>query len=240
MVASVLEITNLSKSFHHVRAVNQLSLKLAPDSVVGFLGPNGAGKTTAMRMVCGYLIPDQGNVRICGHDVMTHRRQAQMRLGYLPEAPSGFGRLTVNEFLTFCGEARCLSQQALRLAIDRTCQRINLGEVLGRPMAELSKGWRQRAWLAQAILHEPEVLVLDEPTDGLDPNQKELVRALVREMKAGRTIVLSTHILEEAEELCDRAVVINQGTIVEDAKIDHLVDQSGRLASRFRELTLSL
>ncbi|SVE64166.1 uncharacterized protein METZ01_LOCUS517020, partial [marine metagenome] len=167
VVASVLEITNLSKSFHHVRAVNQLSLKLAPDSVVGFLGPNGAGKTTTMRVVCGYLIPDQGNVRICGHDVMTHRRQAQMRLGYLPEAPSGFGRLTVNEFLTFCGEARCLSQQALRLAIDRTCQRVNLGEVLGRPMAELSKGWRQRAWLAQAILHEPEVLVLDEPTDGL-------------------------------------------------------------------------
>ena len=105
-------------------------------------------------------------------------------------------------------------------------------------MAELSKGWRQRAWLAQAILHEPQVLVLDEPTDGLDPNQKELVRALVREMKVGRTIILSTHILEEAEELCDRAVVISRGTIVEDAKIDQLVDASGRLASRFRQLTL--
>jgi len=163
-----------------------------------------------------------------------------MRLGYLPEAPSGFGRLTVNEFLTFCGQTRGLSRQALRHAIDRTCQRVNLGEVLGRPLAELSKGWRQRAWLAQAILHEPEVLVLDEPTDGLDPNQKELVRALVREMKPGRTIVLSTHILEEAEELCDRAVVIDRGTIVEDAKIDRLVDSSGRLATRFRELTLGV
>ena len=161
-----------------------------------------------------------------------------MKLGYLPEAPSGFGRLTVSEFLTFCGEARGLSKQDLRCAIDRTCQRVNLGEALGRPMAELSKGWRQRAWLAQAILHEPDVLVLDEPTDGLDPNQKELVRALVREMKSGRTIILSTHILEEAEELCDRAVVISRGTIVEDAKIDRLVDTSGRLAPRFRQLTL--
>ena len=115
---------------------------------------------------------------------------------------------------------------------------VNLGEALGRPMGELSKGWRQRAWLAQAILHEPQVLVLDEPTDGLDPNQKELVRALVREMKTGRTIILSTHILEEAEELCDRAVVISRGAIVENAKIDQLVDASGRLASRFRQLTL--
>ena len=237
---NVLEITNLSKSFHHVQAVSQLSLRLEPDSVVGFLGPNGAGKTTTMRMVCGYLIPDQGSVRICGYDVMTQRREAQMRLGYLPEAPSGFGRLTVNEFLTFCGQARGLSGQVLRLAIDRTCQRVNLGEVLGRPLAELSKGWRQRAWLAQAILHEPEVLVLDEPTDGLDPNQKELVRALVREMRPGRTIVLSTHILEEAEELCDRVVVIDRGSIVEDAKIDRLVDPAGRLAIRFRELTLGV
>ena len=236
-MTSVLEITNLSKSFHHVPVVDGLSLKLEPDSVVGFLGPNGAGKTTTMRMVCGYLIPDRGTVRICGHDVSTQRCRAQMMLGYLPEAPSGFGRLTVNEFLMFCGEARGLSRQALRRAIDRTCQRVNLGEVLGRPLAELSKGWRQRAWLAQSILHEPQVLVLDEPTDGLDPNQKELIRALVREMKAGRTIVLSTHILEEAEELCDRAVVINRGRIVEDAKIGSLVDRSGRLATRFRELT---
>jgi ABC-2 type transport system ATP-binding protein len=237
-VFNVLEITNLSKSFNHVSAVSQVSLNFEPDSVVGFLGPNGAGKTTTMRMVCGYLIPDQGRVRVCGHDVATERREAQMKLGYLPEAPSGFGRLTVNEFLTLCGEARGLSKQGLRRAIDRTCQRVNLGEALGRPMAELSKGWRQRAWLAQAILHEPDVLVLDEPTDGLDPNQKELVRSLVREMKSGRTIILSTHILEEAEELCDRAVVISRGTIVEDAKIDRLVDASGRLAPRFRQLTL--
>ena len=239
-MVNVLEITNLSKSFHHVQAVSQVSLNFEPDSVVGFLGPNGAGKTTTMRMVCGYLIPDQGRVRVCGHDVATERREAQMKLGYLPEAPSGFGRLTVNEFLTFCGQTRGLSRQALRHAIDRTCQRVNLGEVLSRPLAELSKGWRQRAWLAQAILHEPEVLVLDEPTDGLDPNQKELVRALVREMTPGRTIVLSTHILEEAEELCDRAVVIDRGVIVEDAKIDRLVDPSGRLATRFRELTLGV
>ena len=236
----MLEIKDLSKSFNDVPAVSRISLNFQPDSVVGFLGPNGAGKTTTMRMICGYLIPDQGRVRVCGHDIETARHEAQRKLGYLPEAPSGFGRLTVNEFLTFCGEARGLSKKDLRSAIDRTCQRVNLGEALGRPMGELSKGWRQRAWLAQAILHEPQVLVLDEPTDGLDPNQKELVRALVREMKSGRTIILSTHILEEAEELCDRAVVISRGAIVEDAKIDQLVDASGRLASRFKQLTLDV
>ena len=235
---AAVELTSIRKTFGSVEAVRCLDLTIQRGSITGLLGPNGSGKTTTMRMICGYLIPDQGRVRVCGHDVATARYEAQRKLGYLPEAPSGFGRLTVNEFLTFCGEARGLSKKDLRSAIDRTCQRVNLGEALGRPMAELSKGWRQRAWLAQAILHEPQVLVLDEPTDGLDPNQKELVRALVREMKTGRTIILSTHILEEAEELCDRAVVISRGAIVENAKIDQLVDASGRLASRFRQLTL--
>ena len=158
----MLEIKDLSKSFNDAPAVSRVSLNFEPDSVVGFLGPNGAGKTTTMRMICGYLIPDQGRVRVCGHDIATARHEAQRKLGYLPEAPSGFGRLTVNEFLTFCGEARGLSKNDLRSAIDRTCQRVNLGEALGRPMGELSKGWRQRAWLAQAILHEPQVLVQNQ------------------------------------------------------------------------------
>lgn len=233
----MLEIENLSKSFGDIQAVNKLSLKLESDSVVGFLGPNGAGKTTTMRMVSGYLLPDSGSVRICGSDIVRQTQVAQMSLGYLPEAPNGFGRLTVYEFLVFCGQARRLSGQVLENAIDQACDRVELGLALSRPLAQLSKGWRQRAWLAQAILHEPRVLVLDEPTDGLDPNQKELVRRLVRKMKVGRTIVLSTHILEEAEELCDRVVVINHGQLIADASLADLVDSSGRLGTQFRKLT---
>lgn len=233
----MLEIENLSKSFGDIQAVNKLSLKLESDSVVGFLGPNGAGKTTTMRMVSGYLLPDSGSVRICGSDIVRQTQVAQMSLGYLPEAPNGFGRLTVYEFLVFCGQARRLSGQVLENAIDQACDRVELGPALSRPLAQLSKGWRQRAWLAQAILHEPRVLVLDEPTDGLDPNQKELVRRLVRKMKVGRTIVLSTHILEEAEELCDRVVVINHGQLIADASLADLVDSSGRLGTQFRKLT---
>ncbi|MCP4830348.1 MAG: ABC transporter ATP-binding protein [Proteobacteria bacterium] len=233
----MLEIDNLSKCFGKIRAVDRLSLSLESDSVVGFLGPNGAGKTTTMRMVSGYLLPDSGSVRICGHDIVRQAQAAQMALGYLPEAPNGFGRLTVYEFLMFCGQARYLSGQTLKRAIDQTCERVELSPALSRPLSELSKGWRQRAWLAQAILHEPRVLVLDEPTDGLDPNQKELVRRLVRDLKEGRTIVLSTHILEEAEELCDRVVIINQGQLIADAALVSLVDGAGRLGARFRQLT---
>jgi ABC-2 type transport system ATP-binding protein len=233
----VLQIENLSKRFGDVLAVDQISLNLAQGSVVGFLGPNGAGKSTTMRMVSGYLFPDSGTVRICGWDIVRDRQRAQACLGYLPEAPNGFSRLTVHEFLSFCGQARGLDMKSLGLAIDQACQRIDLGPALRRPLAELSKGWRQRAWLAQAILHEPPVLVLDEPTDGLDPNQKEVVRRLVREMSADRTIVLSTHILEEAEELCDHVVVMANGCLVADDPVSNLLDNSGRLGAAFARLT---
>jgi ABC-2 type transport system ATP-binding protein len=233
----VLQIEKLSKRFGDVQAVDQVSLNFPQGSVVGFLGPNGAGKTTTMRMVSGYLFPDSGMVKICGWDIVRDRQNAQACLGYLPEAPNGFSRLTVREFLSFCGQARGLYRKSLDLAIDQACQRIDLGPALQRPLAELSKGWRQRAWLAQAILHEPQVLVLDEPTDGLDPNQKEVVRRLVREMAVDRTIVLSTHILEEAEELCDRVVIMANGCLVADDPVTTLLDASGRLGAAFARLT---
>jgi ABC-2 type transport system ATP-binding protein len=233
----VLQIEKLSKRFGDVQAVDQVSLNFPQGSVVGFLGPNGAGKTTTMRMVSGYLFPDSGMVKICGWDIVRDRQNAQACLGYLPEAPNGFSRLTVREFLSFCGQARGLYRKNLGLAIDQACQRIDLGPALQRPLAELSKGWRQRAWLAQAILHEPQVLVLDEPTDGLDPNQKEVVRRLVREMAVDRTIVLSTHILEEAEELCDRVVIMANGCLVADDPVTTLLDASGRLGAAFARLT---
>ena len=233
----MLQIEKLSKRFGDVQAVDQVSLNFPQGSVVGFLGPNGAGKTTTMRMVSGYLFPDSGMVKICGWDIVRDRQNAQACLGYLPEAPNGFSRLTVREFLSFCGQARGLYRKSLGLAIDQACQRIDLGPALQRPLAELSKGWRQRAWLAQAILHEPQVLVLDEPTDGLDPNQKEVVRRLVREMAVDRTIVLSTHILEEAEELCDRVVIMANGCLIADDPVTTLLDASGRLGAAFARLT---
>ena len=233
----MLQIEKLSKRFGDVQAVDRVSLNFPQGSVVGFLGPNGAGKTTTMRMVSGYLFPDSGMVKICGWDIVRDRQNAQACLGYLPEAPNGFSRLTVREFLSFCGQARGLYRKSLGLAIDQACQRIDLGPALQRPLAELSKGWRQRAWLAQAILHEPQVLVLDEPTDGLDPNQKEVVRRLVREMAVDRTIVLSTHILEEAEELCDRVVIMANGCLVADDPVTTLLDASGRLGAAFARLT---
>jgi len=233
----VLQIEKLSKRFGDVQAVDQVSLNFPQGSVVGFLGPNGAGKTTTMRMVSGYLFPDSGTVKICGWDIVRDRQNAQACLGYLPEAPNGFARLTVREFLSFCGQARGLYSKFLGLAIDQACRRIELGPALHRPLAELSKGWRQRAWLAQAILHNPPVLVLDEPTDGLDPNQKEVVRRLVREMAVDRTIVLSTHILEEAEELCDRVVIMANGCLVADDPVTTLLDTSGRLGAAFARLT---
>lgn len=233
----MLEITNLSKSFGHVKAVSNLSLKLQSDSVVGFLGPNGAGKTTTMRMICGYLIPDQGVISICGYDVRRQSQKARSKLGYLPEAPNGFGHLRVIEFLRFCGQAHGLFGERLDSAIDHISQRLNLSSVVRRPLNQLSKGWRQRAWFAQAIIHDPHVLVLDEPTDGLDPNQKDLVRDLVRELSRDRTILLSTHILEEAEELCDRVIVLDKGIGIEDAPLADLVDSNGRLSACFRQLT---
>jgi ABC-type multidrug transport system ATPase subunit len=165
------------------------------------------------------------------------RQRAWLAQAILHEAPNGFSRLTVREFLSFCGQARGLDRKSLGLAIDQACQRIDLGPALRRPLGELSKGWRQRAWLAQAILHEPPVLVLDEPTDGLDPNQKEVVRRLVREISADRTIVLSTHILEEAEELCDHVVVMANGCLVADDPVSNLLDNSGRLGPAFARLT---
>jgi ABC-2 type transport system ATP-binding protein len=188
-------------------------------------------------MVSGFMMPDDGQITLCGYDVTKQSQIAQSALGYLPEAPNGFGHLKVIEFLHFCGQARGFFGEKLLHAVDHVSQSLDLFSVLRRPLNQLSKGWRQRAWVAQAIIHEPRILVLDEPTDGLDPNQKDLVRELVKDLKKDRTIILSTHILEEAEELCDRVVILNKGRCVEDAPLSALVDGQGRLSTRFRELT---
>lgn len=232
----MIEAKNLVKRFGPVSAVDNVSFSVGVGEVVGFLGLNGAGKSTTMRLLAGALAPDAGTARICGHEMASDPRAGQACLGYLPEAATGFALLTVREFLTYCGECRGFWGGRLSAMIARAAEATHLDPALDRKMKELSKGWRQRAWFAQAILHDPPVLILDEPTDGLDPRQKDRVRDLIRAAAKDKAIIISTHILEEAEEVCDRAVVIADGRIVADKARADLVDERGRLAGAFRRL----
>lgn len=235
----MIEIQNLTKRFGPVAAVIDLSLTVRPGEVLGFLGPNGAGKSTTMKMATGYLAPDQGTVRICGHDIVSDTIAAQQRLGYLPEGAPAYGEMTPREFLQFIAGVRNLSGPHARAATERAIAGAELKAVLDQPIETLSKGFRRRVGLAQAILHDPEVLILDEPTDGLDPNQKHAVRGLIRGMAKDKTIIISTHLLEEVEAICTRAVIIDQGRIVADATPAELTARSasGRLDDVFRQLT---
>ncbi len=233
----MIKAISLQKKFRNLIAVNNISFTIELGTVVGFLGPNGAGKSTTMRILAGFYQADAGTASICGYDVFKNRFDAQACLGYLPEAPGGFQVLTVREFLVYCGESRGVWGHQLEVAINRVTELIDLGLALDKKIATLSKGWRQRAWLAQAILHDPPALILDEPTDGLDPNQKEHIRTLIRSICPEKAIILSTHILEEAEEICDRAIIINKGKIVADDTPRNLGDANGRIAQSFRALT---
>ena len=235
----MIEIQNLTKHFGPVTAVANLNLQVRPGEVLGFLGPNGAGKSTTMKMVTGYLAPDDGSVRICGHDIVSDTIAAQKRLGYLPEGAPAYGEMTPRQFLHFIAGVRQLAGTAAKAAIERAVAGAELGTVLDQPIETLSKGFRRRVGLAQAILHDPEVLIMDEPTDGLDPNQKHAVRGLIRGMAKNKTIVISTHLLEEVEAICTRAVIIDQGRIVVDETPAALAARSatGRLDEVFRQLT---
>ena len=233
----MIKAIKLQKKFGSFVAVNNVSLAVEKGSVVGFLGPNGAGKSTTMRLLSGVWKADSGNALICDYDISKNRIEAQSLLGYLPEAPGGFGVLTVREFLVYCGQCRGLWQKKLKKTLEHAADIVDLGPALSKKMSSLSKGWRQRAWLAQAILHDPPVLILDEPTDGLDPNQKEQVRTLIKSIAKEKAIILSTHILEEVEEVCDRVIVIAEGKIVADDTPDGLADKNGRIAATFRKLT---
>jgi ABC-2 type transport system ATP-binding protein len=235
----MLEIENLTKRFGAFTAVAGLSLSVGKGEVLGFLGPNGAGKTTTMRMVTGFLTPDSGTARVCGHDILTDTIGAQAKLGYLPEGAPGYGEMTPREFLAFIARVRGLSGEAAHAAEALACARTGLESVLDRPIENLSKGYRRRVGLAQAILHDPEVLVLDEPTDGLDPNQKHSVRGLIRDIAATKTIVISTHLLEEVEAVCSRAVIIDRGRLVADGTPAELSRRAatGKLEDVFRNLT---
>ena len=216
--------------------VERLSFEVGRGELCAFLGRNGAGKTTTMRLLAGILRPVEGCARIAGHDVVAERRAAASSIGFLPEAAAGFSRLTVGEFLRFCAESRGLAGRTRDRAIDRVTTSVHVREALGALMGELSKGWRQRAWLAQALLHDPPVLILDEPTDGLDPTERRHVRRLLEAVSRDKAVLLCTHILEEAEETATRVIVIAGGRIVADDVPANLADERGRLASAFHRL----
>jgi ABC-2 type transport system ATP-binding protein len=217
---AMIEIDGLAKNFGPVAAVRGVSLNVDKGEVLGFLGPNGAGKSTTMKMATGFLTPTAGSARICGFDVQTDPIPAQEKLGYLPEGAPAYGDMNPAAFLAFCARARGLTGDAARTAIDSAVARTELARVMAQPIDTLSKGFKRRVGLAQAILHDPPVLVMDEPTDGLDPNQKHVVRELIREMAAEKAIIVSTHILEEVAAICTRAVIIDRGRIVADGRID--------------------
>jgi ABC-2 type transport system ATP-binding protein len=218
----LLELDGLEKRFGAVVAVDGISLSVPAGEVLGFLGPNGAGKSTTMKMAAGFLTPDAGTARICDFDVTTQPIAAKRLIGYLPEGAPAWDEMTPKSFLKFCARVRGLDGAAGRRAVDEAVERTGLEPVIERAIETLSKGFKRRVGLAQAILHDPRVLILDEPTDGLDPNQKHHVRQLIRDMAAGRAIVVSTHILEEVDAVCSRAVIIDRGRIVADGTADEL------------------
>jgi len=212
----MIKTTSLCKRYGDKAAVDGISFSVAPGEILGFLGPNGAGKTTTMRMIAGFITPSSGSASVCGHDVVTDAIRAKACIGYLPEGAPGYGEMTVSEFLDFVADVRGLSGDARGRRKSEVIERLALGPVAEQIVETLSKGFRRRVGIAQAILHDPPVLILDEPTDGLDPNQKHEVRTLINEMAAEKTIVVSTHILEEVEAVCTRAIIIARGRIVAD------------------------
>jgi ABC-2 type transport system ATP-binding protein len=205
----------LTKRYGTLTAVDAVSFTVSPGEVLGFLGPNGAGKTTTMRMLAGFITPTSGSASICGHDVDTDPLAARRCVGYLPEGAPAYGEMTVRDFLDFIADLRRL-RGAGRARVDTAIERLQLQSVLTQTIETLSKGFRRRVGLAQAIMHDPPVLILDEPTDGLDPNQKHEVRTLINDMAGDKTVIISTHILEEVDAVCTRAIIIAHGRIVAD------------------------
>jgi ABC-2 type transport system ATP-binding protein len=231
----MIKIENLVKTFGAKRAVDGLSFSVERGEVVGFLGPNGSGKSTTMRMITGYYTPTSGRVTVGGHDVVEAPLEAKRLIGYLPENAAAYSDMTVRGFLEFAAEMRGLAGAAKKKAVARAVERCFLDSVLHQSVDTLSKGYRHRTCLAQALIHEPEVLILDEPTDGLDPNQKHEIRNLIREIGKTKAVIFSTHILEEVDAACTRAIIIDRGKIVAQGTPDEL----GRpLDEVFRKITL--
>ena len=235
----MIEVRNITKKFGSKTVVDKLSFTVKKGEVLGFLGPNGAGKSTTMRMVTGFTAATKGDAEICGISIKTDPKKAKSHIGYLPESAPLYDDMTVRDFLKFCAEMRGLRGKQRRSAIDASIETCFLENVSHQSINTLSKGYRHRTCLAQALLHDPDVLILDEPTDGLDPNQKHEVRQLIKRLGETKAILFSTHILEEVEASCSRALIIDQGIIVADGTPDELKKQSSTnsLYDLFHDLT---
>jgi len=233
----VIEVTGLNRKFGQRVAVQDVSLKLYRGDILGFLGPNGAGKSTTMRMLTGNLAPGSGNVRICGIDLQDNPLEAKRHIGYLPEIPPLYKELTVDEYLCFAARLHGFTGSALQIALDEVKQQCELTDVGKRLTGILSKGYQQRVGIAQAIIHRPPLIILDEPTAGLDPNQIQKVRTLIRELGKTHTIILSSHILPEVESVCNRVQIMHQSKLVLDDSLDNLKQQNMNLENLFTQLT---
>ncbi|MCA8948294.1 MAG: ATP-binding cassette domain-containing protein [Planctomycetes bacterium] len=232
----MIEVQQLEKNYGFARALKGINFAVQKGEVIGFLGPNGAGKSTTMKILTGYLLPSGGQASVAGLDVVRHSLKVRRNIGYLPETTPLYGEMRVDDYLRFVAEVRGVGWGRRTAAIQRAVELCGLSRVTGKDINELSKGYRQRVGLAQAIVHEPPVLILDEPTSGLDPNQIVEVRKLIKRLGEEHTVVLSTHTLQEVEKSCSRVIIINQGEIVADGTQQELVGKlpSGRLHARVR------
>jgi ABC-2 type transport system ATP-binding protein len=238
----MIQVQNLRKEFGAKVAVDNVSFTVNKGEVLGFLGPNGAGKSTSMRMVTGYFRPTSGSIKVGGIDMLENPEQAKRSIGYLPENAPLYSDMTVASFLGFCAEVRGITGAAKSKAIDRVLDLCFLHRVRNQSVDTLSKGYRHRTCFAQSIIHDPDVLILDEPTDGLDPNQKHEVRQLIKNMGKDKAIIFSTHILEEVDAACSRAMIIDRGKVVADGtpeQLRKLVPTATSLDEVFRSITRS-
>ena len=221
-----IEVNGVSKFFSALTAVDNLSFQVHKGEVVGFLGPNGSGKTTTMRMLTSFYTPDKGNIRVQGVDTQEDDLATRYSIGYLPENNPIYADLLVTEYLNFVADLRSMTKPERRENMARTVEETGLQDVFYRPIGQLSKGYRQRVGLAQAILHRPSVLILDEPTEGLDPNQRLTIRNLIRSLGQERTVMLSTHVMQEVETTCERVILISKGRMVLDSPVKELLERA--------------
>lgn len=234
---AMIEAVGLTKYFGDFAAIEDVTFQVHRGEVVAFLGPNGAGKSTTMKVLTGYLAPSAGTARVAGHDMSTDRLDGAAKLGYLPENGPLYPDMSPRSLLNFFASARGLAGRHKRDRIDAVVELCALGSVIGKPIGKLSRGYRQRVGMAQVLLHEPEVLIMDEPTAGLDPNQIHDVRETIRKLGQSKTILLSTHILQEVEAMAQRVLFIDEGRLVYDGTIQDLIAGGKHLDERFRELT---
>lgn len=236
----MISVNQLRRTFGPIVAVDGISFEVAKGEVLGFLGPNGAGKSTAMKMLTCYLTPDSGTAKICGHDIIEEPTKVRQSLGYLAENAPAYGEMTVHSFLNFICDARQIKGAKRKEALARIVDLCAINSVYHQTIETLSKGFKRRVGLAQALIHDPDVLILDEPTDGLDPNQKHDVRDLINKMAADKCIVVSTHILEEVEAVCSRCIIIARGRTLVDATPTEIKETyQSNLDEAFRKITTS-